>query len=308
MKKIMLTGASGFIGRHCIPLLVSRGYEIHAITSRNNPPRDFGIKWHTIDLLNPVHVHDLMDSIRPTHLMHFAWYTVPGKYWAARENIQWIQASLNLFSEFIKCGGHRIVGVGTCAEYDWNYGYCSEHVTPLKPTTLYGVSKHSLHMMMEEVLKDSKICAAWGRIFFLYGPYEEPSRMVSSIIRALLQGKPAPCTEGTHIRDYLFVEDVADAFVELLESEVAGPVNIASGKPVYIRHIIELIVEKIGRDDLIQYGKIPYSPSDAPMVVADNRRLLQEVGWQQHYDLSEGLDKTISWWTDVLSKGKNDSR
>ena len=300
MKTVMLTGASGFIGSHCIPLLIKQGYEVHALTSGKNPQSDRSVTWHSVDLLNPDQVHNAIESICPTHLLHFAWFTKPGMYWSARENIHWLQASLNLVQEFSAGGGKRMVGAGTCAEYDWRFGYCSEDITPLKPQTLYGISKQSFQIIAQEILKIADISNAWGRIFFLYGPYEDPSRLVPSIINALLQAQPAPCTTGNQIRDYLFVEDVADAFVRLLDSTVTGPVNIASGKPVSIREIIEMIGIKIGHEELIRYGQLPSSPSEAPFIVADNRRLLNEVGWSQQIDLSEGLDRTISWWKQFL--------
>jgi nucleoside-diphosphate-sugar epimerase len=303
MKTVMLTGASGFIGHHCIPLLIKHGYDVHALTSGKNAHGDPGISWHTIDLLNPREVHDAMETICPTHLMHFAWYTVPGKYWYAGENIQWLQASLNLIQEFSDGGGKRMVGAGTCAEYDLRYGYCSEDLTPLKPHTLYGISKQSCHLMGQEILKAAKISNAWGRIFFLYGPYENQTRLVPSIINSLLQVKTAPCSHGHQIRDYLFVEDVADAFVRLLNSPVTGPVNIASGKPVSIREIIELIATKIGHEELIRYGHLATATSEEPLIVADNRRLRHEVGWHQHNDLGTGLDKTIAWWKKVHALG-----
>jgi len=297
MKTIVLTGASGFIGHASIPPLLARGYEIHAITSQKKIPETPGIHWHTFNLLDPVQVHDLIELVHPSHLMHFAWYTVPDKYWTARENIPWVQASVQLISEFVHAGGQRVVTAGTCAEYDWTYGYCSEFLTPVKPSTLYGVSKNTLHQLLQEILKGSDTISAWGRIFFLYGPNEHPSKLVSSIIRPLLQNEPAPCSTGTQIRDYLFIEDAAEAFVQLLDSDVSGPVNIASGIPVAIHDIIEMIGEKTGRADLIQYGALPGLSTDAPFVVADNRRLVQEVGWQQNYYLERGIEKTIDWWT-----------
>jgi len=302
MKTVMLTGASGFIGHHCIPLLIKQGYEVHALTSRKNPRNDRRVSWHTANLLKPDQVHSAIESICPTHLLHFAWYTKPGLYWSAQDNVQWLQASLNLVQAFSVGGGERMVSAGTCAEYDWRFGYCSEDITPLKPQTLYGVSKQSFQMISHEILKSADISNAWGRIFFLYGPCENQTRLVPSVINALLQEQPAPCTIGNQIRDYLFVEDVADAFVQLLDSPVMGPVNIGSGKPVSVREIIELIGAKIGHEELIRYGQIPTSPSEAPFIVADNRRLLNEVGWSQKHDLGKGLDRTISWWKKVLDE------
>jgi nucleoside-diphosphate-sugar epimerase len=308
MKSVLLTGASGFIGSHCIPLLIDRGYEVHALTSKKNSQNDPRIIWHTVDLLNPDQVRRAMKKICPSHLLHFAWYTVPGKYWSAPENIPWLQASLNLVQEFSACNGERMVGAGTCAEYDWRYGYCSENVTPLNPETLYGISKRSVQSLSQELLRTAKISSAWGRIFYLYGPYEDPTRLVPSIINSLLREEPAPCTTGYQIRDYLFVEDVADAFVRLLDSTVSGPVNIASGKPVAIRDIIQTIGIKIGHENLIRYGQIPTSPSEVPFLVADNRRLVSDVGWNQRYSLEAGLEKTIMWWSDCFKKNAEKKR
>ncbi len=188
-----------------------------------------------------------------------------------------------------------MVCAGTCAEYDWQYGYCSERITPLNPVSLYGVAKHSLNLLAEEMFKGSGITTAWGRIFYLYGPHEHPSRLVPSVVNALLQGREAPCSSGDQIRDYLFVQDVADAFAGLTDSGVTGPVNIGSGKPVAVKDIVGRIGEITGRPDLIRYGQIPVPSSDPPLIVADNRRLVREVGWTQNYTLEEGLETTISW-------------
>jgi nucleoside-diphosphate-sugar epimerase len=141
-------------------------------------------------------------------------------------------------------------------------------------------------------------------LFFPFGPGEHPSKLVSSVVSALLRGNPAPCTEGRQLRDYLYIEDVADAFVQLLDSPVTGPVNIGSGIPVSVREIIELIGEKTGRGDLIQYGGIPDSGPEAPAIVADNRRLLQEVGWCRKHDLGGGIEETISWWRAKIARSK----
>jgi nucleoside-diphosphate-sugar epimerase len=300
MKTVILTGASGFIGRHCIPLLIDHGFEVHAITSRKKPCEDSGIYWHTTDLSQPNQVQNMMKKICPTHLLHFAWYTIPGKYWSAPDNIQWVDTSVNLVREFSDAGGERMVGAGTCAEYDWSQGYCLESTTPIKPQTQYGISKNSFHIKAREIQKNAKQSYAWGRIFFLYGPFENPTRLVPSIINPLLRGESAPCTVGNQIRDYLFVEDVAEAFVRLLDSSVTGPVNIASGKPITIKTIIELIGEKTHRKELIRYGQLPTLLSEAPIIVADNNRLINDVGWHQRNDLSTGLDKTIAWWKKIL--------
>jgi len=300
MKRILLTGATGFIGRHCLPLLSARGYEIHAVSTRGSPDCSSDIHWHKVDLLNSLQLQDLVADVMPSHLLHFAWYAVPGKYWASLENIRWVQSSLELVQAFVANGGDRAVMAGTCAEYDWRYGYCSEKVTPLAPSTLYGTCKHSLQIMLDSFSKQTGLSSAWGRIFFLYGPYEHQDRLTSSVIRSLLMGERARCSQGYQIRDFLYVKDVADAFVALLESDVEGPVNIGSGRPVVLKNIIQKISDKIINSDQIEFGAVPVSPDDPPLLVADVRRLTKEVDWAPKYGLDQGLDETISWWEKFL--------
>ncbi|MDQ3816022.1 MAG: NAD(P)-dependent oxidoreductase, partial [Armatimonadota bacterium] len=280
--------------------LLASGYEVHAVSSKSLPEATGEVCWHQADLLDPAQVTALMAAVQPTHLLHFAWFVVPGAFWTAPENLRWVQASLDLLQAFARHGGERIVMAGTCAEYDWKYGYCSEDVTPLVPTTLYGTCKNALHMMLDAYAGQVGLSYAWGRIFFPYGPGEPPIRLVASVIQAILQGKTTHCSHGLQIRDFLHVQDVADAFVALLQSHVEGPVNIGSGCPVAIKEVVIKIAERLDRPDLLCLGAKPTPPDEPPLLVADVRRLRQEVGWSPQYDLDRGLKQTINWWKDRL--------
>jgi nucleoside-diphosphate-sugar epimerase len=300
MKKVLITGATGFIGRHCLSKLLSRDYDVHAVTSKVPEEGSDSIHWHRIDLLDKDNCSNLIAKIKPSHLLHLAWYMLPGKCWNSPENFRWLHTSVGMLQSFAEHGGKRVVMAGTCAEYDWNYGSCSENTTPLKPSTIYGASKHSLQMILDVFSRLSGVSSAWGRVFFLYGLYEHPDRLVSSVIVSLLQGKPALCSHGNQVRDYLYTEDAADAFISLLDSEVKGGVNIASGYPVALKDIVYNIGHKLHKTDLIRLGAIS-PPEDEPRIlIADVKRLADEVGWSPKYSLDQGLNNAIEWWQNTL--------
>jgi nucleoside-diphosphate-sugar epimerase len=168
--------------------------------------------------------------------------------------------------------------------------------------SVYGTCKHALDLLIRSVASQVGLSAAWGRIFFAYGPREHPQRLVSSMVCSLLKGLPARCSHGRQIRDYMHVQDISDALVALLDSPVTGPVNISSGLPISIREIVLRIGHIVGRPELIQMGAILPRVSEPPLIVGENRRLVAEVGWKRRFDLESGLNQTIEWWRGHLSK------
>lgn len=305
--RVLLTGATGFIGRHCLEALRDDDAEVHAVSFKGQTAPGSGVDWHSVDLLDPDEVSQLMARVQPTHLIHCAWYMEPGSVYTSPTNYRWVHASLNLLERFVLEGGQRAVMAGTCAEYDWRYGYFSEGITPLSPHTVYGACKHALQIMFDALIRDSGLSGAWARIFFVYGPHEHPARLVSSVVGSVLRGEKARCSHGKQVRDYLHVNDAAMAMTALLKSDVEGPVNIASGRPVAIRDIISTIARQLGGEHLIQLGALPTAENEPPLIVADTGRLAKEVGWRPRYDLNEGLEQTIRWWKNEFKIGEVES-
>lgn len=284
MKRVVVTGASGFIGRHTLPHLDEAGYEIHAISSRD------------VNLLEAGAARDLIARVQPTHLLHLAWYVPPGKYWTSLENVRWLQASLDLITAFAAEGGRRVVTAGTCAEYAWDgAGLCYEATTRLDPASLYGTCKDALRRLQESLARQLNLSAAWGRIFFPYGPGEPAERLVPSVIRSILAGRPARCSPGHQIRDFMYVEDVARAFVTLLDSEYEGAVNIGTGIPVTIAEVAQTAARAAGNPDLLQLGALPTRAGEPELLVADTA-LLSSLGFQPRWKLEDAMAFTVNWW------------
>jgi nucleoside-diphosphate-sugar epimerase len=303
MNKVLVTGATGFIGSHCLQPLLAKGFEVHALSTRDAsaaPSAIPGIIWHSCNLLIPGAAKKVIDQIKPTHLLHLAWYVVPGKLISSPENFAWVTASLELVRAFHEAGGKRVVVSGSGYEYDWNYGYCSEKLTPLAPNTVYGACKHALHLMLRSYAASVGLSLGWGRVFFLYGPNEHPDRLVSSVIRSLLQDQPAKCSHGKQIRDYMHVQDVANGLAFLLDSNLDDAVNISSGQAMTLREIVLSIGKLLEKPELVQIGALPARANDTTLVIGENLRLTSELGWKQQFDLTSGLDHTIQWWRDRL--------
>lgn len=296
MQRVLVTGATGFIGKHTLPLLLRKGFEVHSVSSKPINPGSGNYIWHQADLLETNQVTNLLAKVSPSHLLHFAWYTNPKDYWTSHYNLQWLRASLNLLGAFKSNGGKRAVFAGTCAEYEWKHPTYTENKTPLNPATLYGTCKHSLQKILDAYSRETKLSSVWGRIFFLFGPGEHPDRLVSFVIRSLLKNKITPCSKGDQLRDFLYVEDVASAFVSILESDIEGPINIGSGKAVAIKDLVIKICEKVGKPDLIRFGDLPSAPGDPKKLVADITQLTKNIEWAPKYNLDTGIEKTMHWW------------
>jgi len=292
--RVLVTGATGFIGRQVLAALSGGPHEVHAV-SRGRPPAGLAANaWHAVDLLEPGAPARLITAAQPEAILHAAWYAAHGRFWTARENLRWVDVSLDLAGRFAESGGRRFVGVGTCAEYDWSYGYCSESTTPLRPATLYGACKDATRSVLERLCAGAGVSFAWGRIYHLHGPGEPEGRLVRAVIEALVAGQPARCSHGRQVRDFLHVADVASALVAILEAPVVGPVNVGSGEPATIRSIVEMLAELVGRRDLPVFGAVQAAAGDPPVLVPDVHRLRSEVGWAPRFTLREGLRATLA--------------
>lgn len=301
----IVTGGTGFLGRWAVKGLLQRGFTVHALGAPTDtilPAEADGAVFHAANLLDAGIVTRLVREIKPTHLVHFAWNAIPGLYWTSPDNYSWSAASLHLLRVFREAGGERFVGAGSCAEYDWmRAAVCREDVTPLvlsaaKPATPYAVCKASLSKIADAYAASDNFSAAWGRIFFQYGPYEHPDRLVPTIIRALLEGRPAECSHGRQRRSFLSAMDVGDAFAALATSKVQGAVNIADLHDITIGELARTIGRMMGKPDLIRLGVRPSPPDEPPVLVADMTRLTVEVAWSPRETLESGLTKTVAWW------------
>jgi len=299
IRRVLVTGATGFIGRWVVARLCDMGADVHAVTHREGgaPPGDLSrdVVWHRADLHDAAAVRGVCATVRASHLLHAAWYVEPHDYLTSLENLRWVGATLQLAEAFRDAGGERMVGVGTSAEYGPSIGPCHELATPLAPTTLYAASKRAVHDVLERWSAQTGVSLAWGRVFNLHGPFEAPSRLVPQLVRAGVTGSAFAMRFPAQRRDYLHVADAGGALAALLASPVTGAVNIASGEPVPLADLAREIEKCLGEP--VALAPAPPAVDPAPALVADVGRLRGDVGFSPQYTRAAGLADSAAWWS-----------
>ncbi len=291
--RVLVTGGSGFVGRALVARLDAAGADVHA-TSRGEQSGPG--TWHRADLTDPASAGEVMAAVQPTHLVHAAWFQASG---AARadgaDNLEWTEISLRLLREFAAAGGARFVGLGSCFEYDWAEPVLSE-TTPLRPRNLYGHCKAAVGQTSIAFGAATGISVAWARGFFMYGPGEGRKRLVADVAISLLAGERVATSDGLQERDFLYVDDVVDGIATLLASDHEGALNLASGEAVPVRRLVEIIAERTGGIERVDFGAIERPADDPPVIVADVTRMKSVLGWAPRTSLEEGLDATVEHW------------
>jgi predicted O-linked N-acetylglucosamine transferase (SPINDLY family)/nucleoside-diphosphate-sugar epimerase len=285
--RVLLTGASGFVGRHAIGPLIALGYEVHAV---GNATVDERARWYRADLLDQAARRGLVAAVRPQALLHCAWVTQHGAFWTAPANLDWVAASLDLARAAVEHGARRLLFVGSCAEYDWANPPDRpwREIDPCRPATLYGVAKHALHQLLAPFAASGGVALIWARLFHLYGPHEAPARLVPAMLRALRAGTRFPTGPGDTVRDLLHVADAGDALAGLLAHADAGVCNVASGQPVSIAALAGIAARLAGRSDLLAVGARQAVAAEPATIVADIARL-RGTGFAPLIGLEDGL-------------------
>jgi len=278
--KVLLTGARGFIGRQVLTQLLRCGIE--AIVVGRTRPKGYLGEFIEADLLQPEAAAAAIANVQATHLLHLAWYAEHGKYWTSPLNLRWVESTVRLVESFCSTGGRKVTVAGTCAEYDWSIGYCQEDTTPLAPATLYGTAKDATRRLVMAVCESYRLPCSWGRIFLPYGPGEDGRRLIPSLFE-VFKGRRAPfgVNAGAY-RDFLHVDDVAQGFVHLLNSESSGCYNIASGEPMRISEVVRLIAAACNADPNPILELASERPGEPTMLVGDNSKL-KALGWQPEH-------------------------
>jgi nucleoside-diphosphate-sugar epimerase len=294
-RSILVTGARGFIGAQVVRALEQANIRVVEISRSQRA----GVSSLSIDLLSENAAHDIARLVKAEAIdtcIHCAWITDHGVYWESPLNDVWAQRSIEIAKAFALNGGKRFVGLGTCVEYalDLNAELLNELVSPIDPKTRYGRAKDETRRALEAVGLEHGISIAWARLFHLYGPGEDPRRLVPSVLDAVRVGRQAQCSSGTQKRDFMHVADAGRAIAQLALSHVTGPVNVASGEETTVGAVAKQVGIAAGRADLVALGARPERAGDPASILADVTRLRSEVAFRPQFNLARGIASLVS--------------
>jgi nucleoside-diphosphate-sugar epimerase len=269
--RVLLTGATGFVGRQVLNALLEKDVRIRCVT-RKESAQQLPIS----DKIDPcVITTDLFQenedwwktTLQSTDLIiHLAWYAEPGKYQFSPKNIECLIGTLRMAHSAIEVGVKRFVGIGTCLEYQQSERRVGIN-DPLNPTSPYAACKTAAFLTLAHCLRQSGIDFAWCRLFYLYGEGEDSRRLAPMIRDALTHCRQVNLTSGKQVRDYLNVSEAGRQISKIALGDYAGPANICSGEAVTVRQFAESIADEYNRRELLNFGSRMDNAVDPPYVV-----------------------------------------
>jgi len=282
MKTILLTGASGFVGKQIFKALSASNFRIVPVV-RTGKESSFQSQ-SKVDRI--VCSSDIFQESTDWWaeqcegidvVIHAAWYAEPRKYLQSSKNMDCLVGSLNFARGAVIAGVKRFVGIGTCFEYDLSAGVLSKD-SPLNPLTPYASTKVALYMALSHWLPEKSVEFAWCRLFYLYGEGEDERRLVPYLHKQLVKGEEVELTSGKQIRDFLDVSEAGRVIAEVAAGEQHGPINVCSGEPITVRQLAEQIGDTYGRRDLLKFGSRPDNLVDPPCVLGiPNHRSVEKT-------------------------------
>lgn len=268
---VLLTGATGFVGRHVLRALRAQGRQVRLVVREGRQSEFAGLDAiesivTTADLFaeNSQWWADVCAGIDT--IVHVAWYAEPGKYLQSSKNLDCLSGTLAMAKGAVSADVRRFIGIGTCFEYELTKGVLSV-TTPLKPLTPYAGAKAAAFLALAPWLPAQGVEFAWCRLFYLYGEGEDDRRLVPYLRAKLQAGEPAELTSGQQIRDFLDVQEAAQQVVSIALGDQEGPFNICSGRPITVRQLAEQIADEYGGRALLKFGARPDNLIDPICVV-----------------------------------------
>ncbi len=299
--KLLVTGASGFVGAKVAELALAAGHEVAAVTrpsgnARRLAPLAGRYLPLSVDLREKRALFAAVACFRPDAIIHVAWAGVANS--ARHDTSQFsenIDAACALVEAGAAAGCKAFIGTGSQGEY--GAGSSMREDTLPEPTTMYGAAKVAALYLTRQLAHQSGMRHAWLRLFSTYGPDDNPGWLIPSLIGQMLEGQRPQTTLGTQKWDWLHVDDVARGLLAAATTPAAeGIFNLGSGESVQVRRAVEMIRDAAAPGMELVFGEIPFRSDQVMHMQADIKRLQAATGWAPQVAFADGIAETVAWY------------
>jgi UDP-glucose 4-epimerase len=299
--KVLVSGASGFIGANLVQRLLESGCEVIALVRPESDPTRIAHLLDQIELieadvagLQPGELASRAGRVRLVFHLAAAGVMSPDLDSHAVVETNTV-GTLRMLQAAHLLGSERFIYCGSCFEYGDGERFSED--APLAPLTQYGASKAGGWLLAQAFSRRHGVPVVGLRPFTVYGPLEAPSRLVSYVIGAALRDEQIELTAGRQRRDLVYVGDVVDGFLTaaIAQSVSCETFNLCTGEAVAVSHVVSTALRLIGSDHQPIFGAREHRAVDSPMLSGDPRKAAQRLGWTARTSLVEGLRQTIRW-------------
>ena len=265
--KVLVTGASGFVGQHVVVELLRRGHVVTAVGRHETKASNFAwfdrVRFIECDIHCPI-INPFETFGRPEVVIHLAWPGLPN-YTSLFHFEENLPADYRFLKAIVEDGASHLLIAGTCLEYGMQSGAMTE-MMPTMPSNPYALAKDTLRKLLQSLQQQHPFTLQWSRLFYMHGVGQNPNSLLAQLDHAINNGESSfNMSGGEQLRDYLPVKVVASRLVLLLaHPHFNGVVNICSGHPISVRRLVEQHLGSLGVDIQLNLGHYPY-PEYEPM-------------------------------------------
>jgi UDP-glucose 4-epimerase len=303
-KRVLVTGATGFVGANLARRLLHDGHDVHVVvrSDRNT--------WRIADIRGDLSVHAgsladrdvvarVLAAARPEWVFHLAAH---GAYSWERDTDAMLETNVTATFGFVRAcldvGVDCFVNTGSSSEYGLK-DHPPQESEGIMPNSSYAVTKAAATLYCGYLARERGIPAPTLRLYSAYGPWEEPKRLVPTLLVAALEGRLPPLVDPDVARDFVYVDDVVEAYVLAASRPHADPgaiYNVGTGVQTTIEQLVATVRKMLPIEATPQWGSMENRAWDTTTWVADSRKLRTELGWTPRYDVPAGLAATLDWF------------
>ncbi len=301
MKHVLITGGSGFVGANLTRRLLRDGHEIHLILRPGHQPwrlneisKEF--REHTVDLEDREAIARCVREVRPDRVFHLAAH---GAY-SSQTGIERMIATnllgtIGLLDACVEVGVEAFVHTGSSSEYGHKDHGASE-IEVIHPNSLYAITKAAATHYCQFTAMQRAINAVTVRLYSIYGPYEEPARLIPALVIYGLRGALPPLVSPDVARDFVYIDDAVEAIVRVATSGRGGVIyNVCTGVQSPLSAVVDIARLLMNVPAEPMWASMPRRPWDTDQWYGSPDLMAREVGWSAQMDLRKGMEETINW-------------